>query len=128
MPAGWCGRLRPAAPHGRSADHRYPAALDASRHAVRIDGDETARANAALLRRALVNLLCNAARHTVVGQTIVVRIDRADGAARMAVVNPGAPIPQPVLDRMFDRFWRGDAARAKSTQGRSGWRSSGRWR
>jgi two-component system heavy metal sensor histidine kinase CusS len=83
---------------------------------LRVDGDARAHANPSLVRRALVNLVGNAARYTPDGETIVIRLDEADGAARVSVSNPGPPIPDVVRARMFDRFWRGDASRARSTE------------
>lgn len=93
------------------------AALHDGGHTLRVDGDAQARVNPPLLRRALVNLVTNAARYTPTGEIIVVRLDQADGLARISVSNPSAPIAKETLLRMFDRFWRSDAARAKSSQG-----------
>jgi two-component system heavy metal sensor histidine kinase CusS len=70
--------------------------------------------NAALVRRAVVNLLTNAIKHTARGGTIRVDVEAADGHARLSVHNPGAPIAPEVAARMFDRFYRADAAREGS--------------
>ena len=93
------------------------ASLEDGGHTLRVDGDTQARANPPLLRRALVNLVTNAARYTPTGEVIVVRLDAAEGSPRISVSNPGPPIPKETLQRMFDRFWRSDAARAKSSEG-----------
>ena len=61
--------------------------------------------------------MTNAARHTPAGEVIVVRLEEAVGSTRISVSNPGQPIPKESLLRMFDRFWRGDSARAKSSDG-----------
>ena len=91
--------------------------LEDGGHTLRIDGDAQARVNPPLLRRALVNLVTNAARYTPTGEVIVVRLNEAEGSPRISVSNPGPPIPKETLLRMFDRFWRCDAARAKSSEG-----------
>ena len=84
---------------------------------LRVDGDVQARVNAPLMRRALVNLVANAARYAPHGELIVVRLDEVEGSARVAVSNASPPIAEETLLRMFDRFWRSDAARAKSSEG-----------
>ena len=93
------------------------ASLEDGGHTLRVDGDTQARVNPPLLRRALVNLVTNAARYTPTGEVIVVRLEAAEGSPRISVSNPGPPIPKETLQRMFDRFWRSDAARAKSLEG-----------
>ena len=93
------------------------ASLEDGGHILRVDGDVQARVNPPLLRRALVNLVTNAARYTPTGEVIVVRLEAAEGSPRVSVSNPGPPIPKETLRRMFDRFWRSDAARAKSSEG-----------
>jgi len=67
--------------------------------------------NAALCRRAINNLVVNAVRHGTPG-TIVRLIGVQDGGmATIAVENEGVPVPPEQLGRLFDRFYRGDAAR-----------------
>ena len=67
--------------------------------------------------RARVNLVTNATRCPPDGEAIVVRLDAADGSTRVSVSNPGPPIPKETLLRRFDRLWRSDAARARSSEG-----------
>jgi two-component system heavy metal sensor histidine kinase CusS len=93
------------------------ASIEQGRHQVRIEGDAQAMANGSLLRRALFNLMTNAFRHTPAGETIVVRVERGEGEVRIAVLNPGDPLPDEVRMYMFDRFWRKDASRTKATEG-----------
>ena len=92
------------------------ASMEVAGLLLRIDGDMHVRANPALVRRALVNLVVNAVRHTPAGESIVVRFDEANGWTRVSVCNPGPPIPGEVRAHMFDRFWRGDASRTESTE------------
>lgn len=81
---------------------------------VAVEGDATVVANAALVCRAIVNLLTNALRHADPGTRIAVRLAAGADGAVVEVVNPGPPIPEEVRQRMFDRFWRGDSARARA--------------
>ena len=70
--------------------------------------------NPALVRRALVNLLVNAIRHTNHGQHIEVAIEVRRADVALMVKNPGLPIPERIRARMFDRFFRADDARARA--------------
>ena len=64
------------------------------------------------LEQVLANLLDNAIRFAPTGSAVTVRTARADGAATLEVHNGGAPIPADELDRIFDRFYQVDRARA----------------
>jgi len=89
------------------------AVVEEKRQRIVIEGDAEVVVNAPLVCRAIVNLLTNAARHSSEAATIVVRLAPTAEGARIDVVNPGSPIGDEIRQRMFDRFWRGDSARAK---------------
>lgn len=70
-----------------------------------------------MLRRAVSNLLSNALRHTQSGGTVIVRIDEnADSRVLIAVENTGKDIPPEHLPRLFDRFYRADSSRYRTTE------------
>jgi two-component system, OmpR family, heavy metal sensor histidine kinase CusS len=77
-------------------------------------GEAQAAVDDALIRRALSNLLGNAARYADKGSAVVVRIEplAADGA-RFVVENRGPAIEPAQLPRLFDRFFRGEQARTQ---------------
>ncbi|WP_454687998.1 heavy metal sensor histidine kinase [Achromobacter aloeverae] len=79
--------------------------------AVEGDTDAVAPMDRALFRRAVTNLLQNAIQHTRGGTRIVVRLERQAGGVSVTVSNPGDPIDAAHLPRLFDRFYRVDAAR-----------------
>jgi two-component system heavy metal sensor histidine kinase CusS len=70
-----------------------------------------------MLRRALSNLLSNAIRHTPAGQRVRVHLESDTRTTRVAVENPGDPIPPEHLPRLFDRFYRLDPARRRQGEG-----------
>lgn len=73
-----------------------------------VDAAGTLTGDAALLHRALDNLLANAVRHTSPGGAVVL-------TARpnlLTVRNTGNPIPDDVLPRIWEPYFRGDAARS----------------
>ncbi|PVZ87862.1 two-component sensor histidine kinase [Serratia sp. S1B] len=70
-----------------------------------------------MLRRIINNLLSNAIRHTPRGMAVTVRISEWDGWVNITVENPGTPIPQEHLPRLFDRFYRVDPSRQRKSEG-----------
>jgi len=80
---------------------------------VRIEGDARVAVDEPLLKRALSNLLGNAARFAERGSTVVVQIDAAAAdRVRVMVENAGPSIDPQALPRVFDRFFRADESRA----------------
>lgn len=70
-----------------------------------IDADEMK------LRRALVNLVGNALRHTPPGKKITVRSVTDHKGIWLMVLDEGSGIPPEALPRIFDRFYKVDSAR-----------------
>lgn len=71
-----------------------------------------------MLRRAISNLLSNALRHTPAGGRIVVRVDdTGDSAVTLSVENSGDTVAREHLPRLFDRFYRVDSSRQRSSEG-----------
>ena len=71
-----------------------------------------------MIRRAISNLLANAINHTPRGGCVNVRIEHVLGeAVRLSVENPGGGIAAEHLPRVFDRFYRVDPSRQRSTDG-----------
>jgi len=91
----------------------FDATLAERRQTARVVGAATTRANPALVRRALVNLLSNAVRYAPEGAMLTIKLVDAERGARVSVINPGLPIDAALLPRLFDRFVRGDAARQR---------------
>ena len=90
------------------------ALLEERRQRLVVTGDAQLLANRTLIRRALVNLLINGARHAPEDSELAVLIETHAAVVRVIVRNPGPPIPDDVRQRMFDRFWRGEHSRVKS--------------
>lgn len=110
---------RPAqlAEQARSTVEFYEALLaESGVHAV-VEGDARVRCNPGLIRRAISNLLSNAIKHTSAGDTIRIGIRRENDDALIEVFNPGAPLPEELRARMFDRFYRADEARCAGGHG-----------
>ena len=66
---------------------------------------------------AVANLLDNAVKYSEAGTTVRVGVSTDDGAVVIAVSDEGIGIPARDLDRIFERFYRVDAARDRRTGG-----------
>lgn len=78
---------------------------------LQLQGEGALRGDRLMLRRALGNLLSNALRHTPAGGAIDVEIGRDGARLHIQVRNTGAPVAAAHLARLFERFYRADAAR-----------------
>jgi two-component system sensor histidine kinase/response regulator len=65
------------------------------------------RADAALLRRVLENILDNSLRHTPLDGKVGVDASRAGSHVRIAISNSGPPVPQGERSAIFEKFQRG---------------------
>jgi len=84
------------------------------------DTPVTALADASRLHRALLNLLDNAVRFSPDGGTVQVRLRSGPSWCLLSVRDQGPGLSEDDLDHLFERFYRGDRARARSPRGGSG--------
>jgi len=82
-------------------------ALDA--HEAQVEGQDEA------LRILLGNLIDNALRHTPDGGTVGVTVAADHGRAWLEVADSGPGIAEELRERVFDRFYRGEAAPGTGT-------------
>ena len=74
-------------------------------------------ADADRVAQVLLNLIGNAIQHTPRCGCITVRLTTADGMAQVSVSDNGAGIPAETLPYLFERFYRVDRSRARSSGG-----------
>ncbi len=96
--------------------------LKAARKELALEIDSSAgwpvvRGDAANLREALQNLLDNAVQYTPPGGRVSVRVAVQDRQAILSVKDTGIGIPQLEQARIFERFYRVDAARSRDAGG-----------
>ena len=104
---------------GAVRDYYEASASDGNISLVADEGAEpvTAELDRALMLRAVSNLVSNAIAHTPCGGIITLAA-RAEGAAiRIEVSDTGAGIPADALPRVFDRFFRVDPSRSRTSGG-----------
>jgi signal transduction histidine kinase len=69
------------------------------------------------IHEVLTNLLTNAVRHSPAGGVVTVRGEPVPGGVRFEVADQGSGVPEAERDRIFDRFYRVDAARPSGAGG-----------
>ena len=69
------------------------------------------------LARAFDNLLKNAINYSYENTTIEIQLEQKDDKISIVFRNKGDKIPQYKLDKLFEKFYRGDDARTSSTGG-----------
>jgi two-component system, OmpR family, sensor histidine kinase SenX3 len=69
------------------------------------------------LASAVGNVVENAVKYSDPGDVVQVRVRRDGDIGEIAVIDEGVGIPQQDLDRVFERFYRVDRARSRSTGG-----------
>lgn len=84
-----------------------------------VSGDQElkVRADRLLLRQAITNVLHNAVKYTPEGGRISVDVKSSLGRSVIRIADTGPGIPAEHKDRVFDRFYRLDSARARDTGG-----------
>jgi signal transduction histidine kinase len=87
-------------------------AAQSPKHRVELDVAErplTVRADPNRLAQVVGNLLSNAIKYSPEGGRVHVRALRSNGGVRIAVRDEGLGIPEEQQDRIFTKFFRGDA-------------------
>jgi two-component system sensor histidine kinase SenX3 len=73
--------------------------------------------NSEQVHAAVANLVSNAVSYSDTDQSVVVTTKAAEGSVEISVVDQGIGIPETEVDRIFERFYRVDPARHRSTGG-----------
>jgi signal transduction histidine kinase len=93
---------------------RLQEALAPSVQPTRVEGDPDR------LQRVLRNLLDNALRHTPAGGTIQVQAASEGGQVQVSVSDSGPGVADTDLERIFDRFYRGELSRRRDGSAAAG--------
>lgn len=89
--------------------------LEENHNRLILEGTAEVFAEPNLLKRALTNLLNNAAQHGVPGTDIHVSVARQDNTVVLTVANRGNDIPPADLANIFNRFYRVSKTRSNSS-------------
>lgn len=102
--------VRDAAIDSQAIDPGRPVTVSVP-ETVLVNGDEEK------LIQVVSNLLANARTHTPAGTPVTITVDDTSDQVRLDVVDDGPGFPDGVGDEVFDRFYRIDDSRARSTGG-----------
>ena len=72
------------------------------------------------IQRVLSNLVGNAIKYTPEGECVTLRAYRSGKDIRIDIHNSGSYIPQDVLPRLFESFYRGERSRVQGEDGARG--------
>jgi signal transduction histidine kinase len=94
----------------------------ASRQGIRLSGEadpdlDPVVMDAPRIGRVLANLVSNALRHTPPGGSVTIHARREEQTVRVTVCDTGSGINPQDLSHVFDRFYRGEKSRNRSTGG-----------
>jgi two-component system, OmpR family, sensor histidine kinase SenX3 len=97
------------------------SAMDAGAQDIRVlvEGQTgiTVLGNEEQVTAAVANLVANAVHYSDPGSKVLVSTKIVDGFVEISVVDQGIGIPKNEIDRIFERFYRVDPARHRSTGG-----------
>ena len=96
---------------------RTPAEAHEVEITVDAEGSPVVRGETAALERLVLNLLDNAVKYNRPGGCVRMSVRRHGDAAQLEVADTGIGIPNGALDRVFERFYRVDSARAREQGG-----------
>jgi signal transduction histidine kinase len=103
------GCLRTVDAEARRRNVRLEARLDAAAPTIWVAPDK--------VERVLLNLLTNSLRHTPSDGAVSVVVEPKADHVLVAVEDTGLGLSPAAAKRMFERFWRGDGSRTRSTGG-----------
>ena len=75
------------------------------------------RVDSARLRQVLTNLIDNALRYTLEGDSIAIQLYQSPGSVCVSIQDTGQGIAPEHLPLLFDRFYRTDASRTRISGG-----------
>ncbi len=116
---GWAARSEETsvAAVARETWEEMEGAAAAKQITFSVEGEARAMADRQGLVQIFRNLLENSLRHTDEGGHIEVVVEPGDGRVQVRVIDDGEGIPSKALPRIFERFFRADASRARDFGG-----------
>jgi signal transduction histidine kinase len=107
-------RVEPMLEHAVREQQLHEPAVNV---AVTVDPELTADGDPERVHQVVANLLENAVRYTPQGGTVEVRARRDERGVTIEILDDGPGIPDDERARVFDRFYRADAARSSGDGG-----------
>ena len=90
---------------------------DVNFRVVRSGRDFVAEVDSDRVKQVLTNLVANASRFAPAGSEVSLEIEAVDRSLNIKVIDHGQGIPEPLRSKVFERFYRADNSRNRSTGG-----------
>ena len=90
---------------------------DVNFRVVRLGKDFVAEVDSDRVKQVLTNLVANASRFAPAGSEVSLEIEAVDRNLNIKVIDHGQGIPEPLRSKVFERFYRADNSRNRSTGG-----------
>ena len=113
-PVNLSATVKEAVESARAAGPNHPITLNAPDEEIYVLGD------ANRIHQVIANLLANARIHTPVGTPITVSLEHSDAGTTVSVSDKGPGLTEADQERIFERFYRADPSRARTTVDGSG--------
>jgi two-component system OmpR family sensor kinase len=84
---------------------------------ARLGKDFVAEVDSDRVKQVLTNLVANASRFAPTGSEVSLEIEASGQNLNVKVIDHGEGIPQPLRTKVFERFYRADSSRNRSTGG-----------
>jgi two-component system OmpR family sensor kinase len=84
---------------------------------TRLGSDFVAELDSDRIKQVLTNLIANASRFAPAGSEVTLEIESAAQDLNVRIVDHGEGIPEPLRDKVFERFYRADNSRNRDTGG-----------
>ena len=112
-------QIDPAALASQLLDAFEPLIIDGEIHLIRAIAPDLPPiyADVTRIRQVISNLLTNAVRHTPAGGEIAVSVKRESHSVCFSVANTGSQLSDTEAARVFQPFWRANAARERDSGG-----------
>jgi signal transduction histidine kinase len=103
----------------RSLARRLQPAADVKQVKIRLAGDDTYLVNMHATDAEILasNLVTNAVQYSPPEAEVIVSLGAPDGMIEMRVTDQGVGIPEAALPHIFERFYRTDASRSRTSGG-----------
>jgi two-component system OmpR family sensor kinase len=92
-----------------NADVKFEIEDQSKGFAVELDADR--------IKQVLTNLVANASRFAPRGSVVTVLVVKTEKNIKVSVIDRGEGIPEPLQEKVFDRFYRADNSRNRDTGG-----------
>lgn len=98
-------------------NHSYAENYQVSFRLERPSSEMEVNADENRLMQVMTNLLSNAAKHSPVGEQVLISVKESQGLARVSVSDRGAGVPEAFREHIFEKFTQAESSSARGKAG-----------